>query len=241
MKKWMKRLLAISLLVLLVFPVSVLAEEDYWICENCWQGANTGDVCFKCGAPRPVKDPNFNDSLSQIPGETEWVSVDILRIDGSAYVKGKKDKYKYAPWQAIDEDQTSCWQFSAKNVKKKPAWLAMIVEGQTVDGIWIRNGNQGFSSKSKYLYPEYARLKDITLVFNYDDEDRESVSMEFTLSDENGGSWEKLDTGRQENVYDVWLYVDSIYKGKSQGNNACLSEIMLVQNTPAEYAKEPRE
>ena len=230
-----KKFCAVMLALLLLLPLYAGAEEiDYWICPDCGKGANTGNFCTNCGQPKPVSD--VNEALTQIPGETDKVMVDILRIDASAYVSGKKDKYQYASWNIADEDRSTCWQFNAKNVKKKNAWLSMIIEGQTVDEIWIRNGNQGFNNKGKYLYPEYARAKEIRVVFDFTDSP-DTEEMDFTLSDENAGDWEKVDTGRHENVYSVWIYVRSVYKGKSKATNACISEVMLVQNAPAEKAK----
>ena len=241
----MRKLIALLLMALLLMGAA-LADYSPWTCPNCEQEGNTNNFCPYCGTARPEEsagsvisaDPEEeikeNENLTQIPGETDWVSVNILRIDASAYIKGKKDEYLYAPWNATDEDSTSCWQFSTKKIKKNPPWLCMVVEGETVDGIWIRNGFQAKDKKGKDQYTQYSRLKDVTVVFVYTDENRENETLEFTLSDEMSDSWEKLDTGRHEDVDLVWFYVNSIYKGKS--SNACLSEIMLVQNAPAETA-----
>ena len=238
MKKLIKRTLpALLLAFLLVFPLCACAEDIYWICPQCGQGGNTRNFCPNCGAPRPVVDENFNDSLTQIPGETDRVSVDVQRIDGSSYIKAKKDQYKYAPWNVIDEDPETCWQFAGKNVAKKPAWLSMVIDGQTVDGIWIRNGNQGYDKKGKPLYAEYARPKDIEVTFIYVEDDSVPDTLTFTLTDGISADWEKLDTGRRENVYEVMININSIWQGKTNKTSACLSEILLVQNNSAENAK----
>ena len=222
------------LAVLLLLPLWAGAESEYWICPGCGQGGNNGNFCTNCGAAHPISD--VIEGLTQIPGETDHVKVDVLRIDGSSYIRAKKDKYLYEPAKAIDENAATCWQFSAKNTKKNPPWLAMIVEGQTIDEIWIRNGFQSTDSKGKDQYPLYARLKEIRVTFCYMEKEEPDV-MEFTLTDENGSDWEKLDTGRHEDVYDVTIEVLSVYKGKSKKNNACLSEVMLVQNAPASTAR----
>ncbi len=229
----MKRIAMLGLAILLLINAA-FAESSSWICRNCGQGGNTGNYCPNCASPRP-DESEVNENLTQIPGEKERVSVNILRIDGSSYIKGKKDQYLYAPWNAIDEDSASCWQFSTKNIRKNPPWLCLVVEGQTVDEIWIRNGFQAKNSKGKDQYPLYSRLKDVTLVFVYTDENREHDTMEFTLTDQNTGTWDKLDTGRHEGVDLIWFYINSVYNGKSS-SNACLSEIMLVQNAPADSA-----
>lgn len=220
-------------LMLALLPLCAGAEDSWWICPECGQGGNNGNYCTNCGAARP--ETEVNDGLTQIPGETDRVMVNILRIDGSSYIKGKKDQYQYASWNATDEDDTTCWQFSAKNIKKKNPWLAMVVEDQTVDEIWIKNGNRSTDSKGKDQYPLYARLKEIRVEFVYEEGD--PTEMTFVLSDENNGEWEKLDTGRHEHVYDVTISVLSVYKGKSKPTNACLAELMLVQKAPASSAR----
>ena len=205
---------------------------DDWTCPMCGQTGNTGNFCPTCGTARPGS--GANEHLKQIPGETDRVEVSVLRIDGSSCIRDKKDPYLYESWNAIDRDDATCWQFSAKNLKKNPPWLAMIVEGQTIDEIWIKNGFRAANKKGKPQYPLYARLKEIRVVFS-NTENGDMEEMTFTLSDENDGGWEKLDTGRHENVYDVMVYVLSVYKGSSKKNNACLDEIMLVQKgSPAD-------
>ena len=238
MKIRIKGILPFLLAILLVVPLYAGAETEYWICPGCGRGGNTGNFCGDCGTARPVPEEGFNDSLTQIPGETDRVSVDILRVDGSGYITGKNDRYLYAAWNATDEEKDTCWQFSVKNIKRKQPWLWLVIEGQTVDSIWIRNGFQASDSKGKPRYSEYSRLKDIRVEFYYREDGAEPETMEFTLSDENSGDWEKIETGRHENVDAVVVYICSVYKGKSKPNNACLSEIMLVQNNSAENAKE---
>ena len=237
MKTLMVKMLLLVTAILLAFPICAASEAEYWICSDCGRGGNTGDTCDYCGSARPEPEEGFNDALTQIPGETDWVSVDILRVDGSSYIIGKNDRYLYAPWNATDEKQETCWQFSVKNIKSKQPWLWLVVEGQTVDGIWIRNGFQAADSKRKAYYTAYSRPKDIRVEFYYREDGAESETMDFTLSDENHEGWEKIGTGCHENVDAVVVYICSVYKGKSQPNNACLSEIMLVQNNSAENAK----
>ena len=157
-------------------------------------------------------------------------------IDGSDFVAGKKDKYLYEPAKVLDLDASTCWMFSTKNADRDKVWLGMIIEESTIDEIWIRNGFQADNSKGKDQYPLYARVKDIVVVFSYDE--KESDQVKFTLSDDSSRDWQKLDTGRLEGVGDVLIYFQSFYKGKSKPNTACLSEVLLVQKAPAESAKE---
>lgn len=246
----MKGKLALLLLsLMLLLPVCVGAEYAEWVCPECGETGNTGNYCPNCAAPRPVaaespetqhpESPEVNDSLTQIPGETDRVEVDILRIDGSSFIAAKKDKYLYAPENAIDRDAATCWQFSAKKGLNGKAWLAMIIEGQTVDEVWIRNGFQAKTSQGKDQYPLYSRPKEIEICFTYAEDGKESDSMKCTLSDEITDDWQKLDVGRHENVYDVVISILSIYKAKKNPNTVCLSDLMLVQQAPAETAGEP--
>ena len=231
----MKRgILGVFLTLLLLLPLAAAAEEEYWICPVCLRGGNRQNFCTNCGAARPVSDGN--DNLTRIPGETDRVSVDVQRIDGSDFVAGKKDKYLYEPAKVLDLDASTCWMFSTKNADRDKVRLGMIIEESTIDEIWIRNGFQTENSKGKDQYPLYARAKDIVVVFSYDE--KESDQVKFTLSDDSSRDWQKLDTGRLEGVGDVLIYFQSFYKGKSKPNTACLSEVLLVQKAPAESAKE---
>ena len=229
-----RRILGVFLTLLLLLPLAAAAEEEYWICPVCLRGGNRQNFCTNCCAARPVSDGN--DTRTRMPGETDRVSVDVQRIDGSDFVAGKKDKYLYEPAKVLDLDASTCWMFSTKNADRDKVWLGMIIEESTIDEIWIRNGFQADNSKGKDQYPLYARVKDIVVVFSYDE--KESDQVKFTLSDDSSRDWQKLDTGRLEGVGDVLIYFQSFYKGKSKPNTACLSEVLLVQKAPAESAKE---
>ena len=229
-----RRILCVFLALFLVIPLVAAAEEEYWICPECLHGGNRQNFCTNCGAARPISEGN--DNITKIPGETDRVSVDVQRIDGSGFVAGKKDKYLYEPAKVLDLDPATCWMFSTKNADKDKVWLGMIIEEATIDEIWIRNGFQADNGKGKDQYPLYARAKDIVVVFSYNE--KESDSMTFTLTDDSSRDWQKLDTGRLEGVGDVLIYFQSFYKGKSKPNIACLSEVLLVQKAPAESAKE---
>ena len=227
----------ILLSLFLALPAFSVSESAPWTCPSCGQAGNTGTFCPNCAAGRPISDTEVNLNLTQIRGETNRVMVSILRIDGSSYIKGKTNKYQYEPAKAIDEDPSTCWEFSAKKGLKGKAWLAMIIEGETVDELWICNGNRSTNAKGKNQFPLYARLREIRVEINMDDGGG-SDTLSFTLDDQSEG-WQKLELGRHENVYDVWIYVESIYKGSSKKYNACLADLMLVQRAPAESAMPP--
>ena len=175
-----RRILGVFLTLLLLLPLAAAAEEEYWICPVCLRGGNRQNFCTNCGAARPVSDGN--DNLTRIPGETDRVSVDVQRIDGSDFVAGKKDKYLYEPAKVLDLDASTCWMFSTKNADRDKVWLGMIIEESTIDEIWIRNGFQADNSKGKDQYPLYARVKDIVVVFSYDEKESSQASFRVRIS-----------------------------------------------------------
>ncbi len=87
-----RRILGLFLTLLLLFPLTAAAEEEYWICPVCLRGGNRQNFCTNCGAARPVSDGN--DNLTRIPGETDRVSVDVQRIDGSDFVDFRRTTAK---------------------------------------------------------------------------------------------------------------------------------------------------
>lgn len=233
-------IIGVFLALLLAFPLFAEAEFAAWICPDCGQTGNTGNYCPNCAAARPAQEEEEieeNPNLTAIPGETDRVAVDVVRIDGSGFVPGKADKYFYAPENVLDGDDATCWKFPAKNASEDKVWLSLIVDGETVDELWIKNGYQAVSKKGNDQYPLYARAKEIEVVFIY--EEAESDRMHFTLLDERNG-WQKLSLGRREQVYEILIYIQSLYQGSHRADTACLSEVMPVQRAPSESAKESR-
>ena len=101
-----------------------------------------------------------------------------------------------------------------------------------VDEVWLRNGLQYYSSKGKYLYNSYARIKELRVVFEY--AERENEVLAFALPDDVNTSWLVIDTGHHEDVYAVTIYIDAIYKGKDKANTLCVTDLMLVKLIPTE-------
>lgn len=229
-------LCALIAVLMLLFHGTVSAETAPWDCPTCGYAANTGNFCPECGTGRPMDE--VIEGLTQIPGEANRVRVDVLRIDGSDYVRDSKDPYRYAPEKALDSDEMTCWKFSVKNIAKKAPWLSLIIEGQTVDELWLKNGIRTVSGKGVAQYPLYARPKEIEVQISYMD-DREADVLTLTLPDSDSGDWERLDIGRHEQVYDLWITVLSVYPGSSKPTSACLAEIMPVQRASSTAAKEP--
>ena len=51
-----KKLVALLLALLLILPLSSVAEGGGWTCESCGQAGNTGNFCGGCGAQKPAAD-----------------------------------------------------------------------------------------------------------------------------------------------------------------------------------------
>ena len=219
--------------------------SDEWTCPECKQEGNTGNYCTNCGAAKPdwsnIAENDANFYLEQIPGETDRVMVKVARIDGGTYIENKQDPYRWAPWNVIDGDESTCWQFSAKKIKN--AWIAMEVnEPEDMDEIWVKNGFWALNDKGKDQYPINARLKKIKVDIVYSDENKKNDTLEFTLADDKTRSdWQRLDIGHREGVQIVWITAVSTYKGSSFPNDVCLSEVMLVKHAPASSAMPPSE
>ena len=139
--------------------------------------------------------------------------------------------------------------FEADSCAPFPYSDEMVTPGEQYEGAYP---NYAFALKDgttvSYVVvefkPDSETFKNLTVgskvKFSYTNEEgKEADMLEFTLTDDNPDGWEKLDTGRREGVYAVDLEIVSAYRGKTKPNNACMSEILLVQNTPAEQAKEP--
>ncbi len=220
-----------------------------WICSVCGQAGNTGNYCFHCGAARPdaeerglIPTTAADPHLEQIPGETDRVMVLPAGVEASSFIANKKDPDKWRPENAIDGNETTCWQFSAKKGLKGKSWIHLLFdEGQTVDEIWFKNGFWAVNDKGKDQYVLNARFRDIRVEFLYDGEQKARDTVELTLKDESRNGWQTFSLGRHTNVRMVSVAVVSVYKGSAFPNDVCLSELMAVRNAPAESAMPPRE
>lgn len=228
----MKKLILFLFMACWMGMISCAAAAGWWVCERCGETENYFNYCTGCGMPRTIDSWLNADSTDGI--RREYVSFD--RIDASSYITNKKDPYLYEPWRATDGDVSTRWQFSAKKGLQEKAWIALELEGETIDEIWLRNGLQYTNDNGRYLYEDYSRLKDIRVVF-YDNND-ETESMCFTLSDDNATGWERIITGRHEHVVGIIIYIDTIYQGTSNADTVCLTELMLVKtltDQPSSY------
>lgn len=219
----MKKTLLFLFMACWMGMLSCASAAGWWVCTECGETGNYFNQCTRCGMPRSVDSWLNADSTDGIRRE----NVGFDRIDASGYIRGKKDPYLYEPWRAADGDASTRWQFSAKKGLQEKAWIALELEGETIDELWLRNGLQYTNDNGRYLYADYSRLKEIRVVFS--DNKGETESMRFTLSDDSAAGWERLVTGRHENIVDVIIYIDSIYKGSSNADSVCLTELMLVR------------
>ena len=216
-----------------------------WTCPNCGQKENTGNFCSECGTAKPeagTQPPQqVNEWLEQIPGETNRVKVCLTGVEASEYIKPKDNPTKWQPDNAVDGNETTCWQVSSKRgFKKGRIWFRLNTGmEQTVDSIWFKNGFWAYNTGGDSQYTLNARPSEITVSFLYNGEDEFRDEVRLTLKDEAFTDWQRWDEiGHHEQVAAVKITVNSSYPGTDFENDVCLSEVMLVQNAPAATAKE---
>ena len=214
-----------------------------WTCPGCGQTGNTGKFCPICGTQRPddsqmnPQTPTVyvNTGLEQIPGETNKVKLILAGVDASAYYTPAANPDKWLPWNAVDGNQTTCWQHYGKDGE----WLQLdIAPEEAVDEIWFKNGFWAYNTNGKDQYSINARLKKVTVQFLYYGESKYRDGQDLVLKDEWGYDWQRFELGHHENVSSVRIVIHSHYEGseKSFRHDVCLSEVMLVQYAPAESA-----
>lgn len=214
------------------------AASGAWTCPNCGQTGNTGKFCPNCGASQsggnsssrtqqPAQQQTVNTNLEQIPGESERVKVRLAGVDASSYLSGDSNNpMKWAPANAADGNETTCWQHTAK----KGAWLELATgSGEAVDEIWFKNGFWAYNTEGKDQYSINARPKDIRVQFLYNGENQYRDELAFTLRDEWGTDWQRFSVGHHTNVAAVRIVINSSYQGSRFKKDVCLSEVMLVQ------------
>ena len=239
MQRRLRKTICTVLPLLLVLCITGAAAET-WLCPHCGFADNIGIFCSMCGKPHygstettalPTAAPVYTDpTLEQIPGQDDCVKIRLTGIDATSWISDK-----WLPEFAIDNDETTCWQFSAKKGGLDGKTKLTLYTGyvQAVDQIWIKNGFWGWTDAGTDEYYINARLKKIRVDFLYNGETKYRDMLEFTLRDEVFTDWQKLSTGHRENVVAVRISAMTSYKGSRFPNDVCLSEIMLVKNAPA--------
>ena len=220
------------------------APSDEWTCAVCGHSGNTGNFCINCGSQKnavPSNTGNVNQHLEQIPGESDNVKVCLQNVEASSYIENVDEPLRWIPENAVDNNESTCWQFSAKfGGLNGKTWLRLNAEAaQAVDEIWFKNGFWGYSDKGTDQFPINSRLKKIRISFLYQGESVFRDEFEHTLKDENRQGWQKVSTGHRENVVSVRISAWTMYKGSRFPNDVCLSEVILVQHASASKAKAP--
>ena len=185
-----------------------------------------------------AQEADINYQLEQIAGETDRVKVCPESVTASSYIVNKQDPNRWLPSNATDGDESTCWQFSAKQGLKGKSWLELYIgAGEDVDEIWFKNGFWAVNDKGKDQYGINARPKGIRISYLYEGEGDYRDAKDYTLKDESRKGWQKFDVGHHANVAAVRIAILSTYKGSYYKNDVCLSEVMLVQDSPATGAK----
>ena len=209
MQQRLRKTTCTVLMLMLVLCITGAAAET-WLCPHCGFADNIGIFCSMCGKPRygsaettaiPTAAPVYTDpTLEQIPGQNDCVKIRLTGIDATSWISDK-----WLPEYAIDNDETTCWQFSAKKggLDGKTKLTLYTGYAQAVDQIWIKNGFWGWTDAGTDEYYINARLKKIRVDFLYSGETKYRDTLEFTLRDEVFTDWQKLSTGHRENVVAV--------------------------------------
>lgn len=212
-----------------------------WTCVNCGQAGNTGNFCINCGAAKPAGgSQHVNDWLEQIPGETDRVKIRLQSVEASGYIVNKKDPNKWLPQNAVDGDQSTCWQVKFKDSQKGKVWFQLNTGSErTLEEIWFKNGFWGHNDKGNDQYYINARAKSIRVSFRYSGESNFRDEIQLNVKDEVFTDWQRFNVGRHDNVTAVRVTVYSKYPGSDSScvNDLCLSEVMLVRYAPAATAK----
>ncbi len=222
-----------------------------WTCPSCGQEGNTGKFCSNCATARPdgtgeasaEKTPSaaVNNNLEQIPGETDRVKVIPSEVEASSFIANKKDPNKWKPENAIDGNETTCWQFSTKKGLKGKTWIELRFDiGQAMDEIWFKNGFWAVNDKGGDQYPINSRFQETHVEFLYSGETEYRDAQKLTMRDESRKGWQKFSFGHREGVTAVRIYPWTIYKGSAFPKDVCLSEVMAVLSAPAESARPPQ-
>lgn len=214
---------------------------DDWTCTSCGQKGNTGKFCSNCGAAKPVSgSQKVNEWLEQIPGETNRVKLCLQGVEASGYIENRKNPNKWLPQNAVDGDQSTCWQVKFKDSQAGKVWFQMNTGNEkTVEEIWFKNGFWGHNDKGNDQYYINARAKSIRVSFRYSGETVFRDEIQLNLKDEVFTDWQRFVVGHHEKVASVRITVYSKYPGSDPTcvNDLCLSEAMLVCYAPAASAK----
>ncbi len=214
-----------------------------WTCPVCGLEGNTGNFCPNCGAQRSdngeavqqASQLSVDPNLEQIPGETDRVKVCLISADASDYYTPSANPEKWLPRNAVDGNETTCWQYYGK----KGVWLQLdIGTAQAVDEIWFKNGFWGYNDQGYDQYSINARPKDVTIQLLRNGESKYKDVKKIVLKDEWGSDWQRFELGHYEDVTSARIVINSHYQGSFSDfkHDVCLSEVMLVQYASAENA-----
>lgn len=240
MQRTVRKILFTVLALGLVMSCTAAMAEN-WTCPYCGFSENIGVFCSMCGKQRtevsvtavPETYYYADPTLEQIPGQTDCVKIRLTSVDATSSISSK-----WLPEYAIDNDESTCWQFSAKKggLNGKTRLTLYTGYAQTVDQIWFKNGFWGWTDAGTDEYYINARLQRIRIEFLYSGQNQYTDALEYILRDEVFTDWQKITLGRHDNVVAVQISAISAYKGSKYANDVCLSEVMLVKNAPAQSA-----
>ena len=176
-------------------------------------------------------DPQDTAALLPVPGRADCLQIPVAGTDATSYIVSKKDPAAYAPQRMLDGDETTSFQFSAKETPPGEAWVYFDFDGPvSPDELWIKNGFWKGSGKDSQFIAN-GRIRKMTLfVRDAGTEDYRELKS-FSFRDETAPKdWTVISLPEAKNITGVCFRIDQVYRGTKFPADICISEIMFVQN-----------
>lgn len=178
---------------------------------------------------------SVSDTAEHRMNTSEQITADLIshnasEINASHYIT--RSITGYEPSNICDGDETTSWQFSAKDVQKvSDAYIVFTyAEPVDIDKLWIKNGFWKYTNGLDQ-YTRNGRPQKIELSFLYDGSDEYTDVQEIHLKDDKKRKdWQRFDIGNHSRVRSIRVRIMSYYKGSKFKTDICISEIMFLES-----------
>ncbi len=179
--------------------------------------------------PTPTPSPTPKPAYEDIEGWPDLVSAAIKSTSATSHLINKNNPYEYAPEKMTDGIESTCWQFSDKELKTTYAEFE-FEQPADIDILWIKNGFWTIT-KGYDQYTRNCRPKQIVLQFRYEGSSEFTDDVKINIKDDKKRKdWQRLNFKARKQVAAVRLLVKSIYRGTKFKHDVCISEIMFVHD-----------
>ena len=179
-------------------------------------------------SPNPDTAKHKTDTSDQITADL--ISHNASEVSASHYIT--RSITGYEPSNACDGDETTSWQFSAKDVEKLSDCYLELTYAKPidVDQFWIKNGFWKVTNNLDQ-YTRNGRPKRIELDFLYEGADEYGDALEIELEDDKRrNDWQRFDIGNHHSVCSIRIRIMSYYKGSKFKTDICISEVMFLES-----------